>query len=213
MFLSVVINRSKPACSAAAINSPFTSRSHPRSIASTTVWPGRACRSGAGVPLSNRMSIDPFGGRRECGRVKAARREVDHCDNLLAGEMEPVHDFLNGGPRFQIIEDHGDGGPGVAEDPGAAALARYALHGRALRPIQWCHVPHLYLIVVCHADFCHGHQSARGYRCTRAPPPFIIRCTSSNVAMVVSPGVVIASAPCAQPQFTAQSAPFSFRKP
>ena len=35
-----------------------------------------------------------------------------------------------------------------------------------------------------------------------------MRCTSSNVAIVVSPGVVIASAPCAQPQFTAQSAPF-----
>ncbi len=33
------------------------------------------------------------------------------------------------------------------------------------------------------------------YRCTRAPLPFITRCTSSKVAIVVSPGVVIASAP------------------
>ena len=33
------------------------------------------------------------------------------------------------------------------------------------------------------------------YRATRAPPPFITRRTSFNPTVVVSPGVVIASAP------------------
>jgi hypothetical protein len=33
------------------------------------------------------------------------------------------------------------------------------------------------------------------YLATRALPPFITRSTSDNVAIVVSPGVVIASAP------------------
>jgi hypothetical protein len=37
------------------------------------------------------------------------------------------------------------------------------------------------------------------YRCTRAPPPFINFSTSSFEAIDVSPGVVMASAPCAAP--------------
>ena len=41
------------------------------------------------------------------------------------------------------------------------------------------------------------------YRCTRAPPPFINFSTSPWSAMLVSPGVVIASAPWAAPYSTA----------
>ena len=37
------------------------------------------------------------------------------------------------------------------------------------------------------------------YRCTRAPAPLINFSTSSFDAMEVSPGVVIANAPCAAP--------------
>ena len=39
----------------------------------------------------------------------------------------------------------------------------------------------------------------------RALPPFIARSTSASVAMLVSPGVVMASAPWATPQRTAHS--------
>jgi hypothetical protein len=39
----------------------------------------------------------------------------------------------------------------------------------------------------------------RGYRCTLAPPPFMSFSTSALLAMDVSPGVVIASAPWAAP--------------
>ena len=41
------------------------------------------------------------------------------------------------------------------------------------------------------------------HRWTRAVPPFITRSTSARLAIVVSPGVVIARAPWAAPQSTA----------
>jgi hypothetical protein len=74
----------KDRASAAAISSPFDVRSHPRSMASTTTWPVRACRSGAGVPLSKRMNIDHGGTARNSGSVEAARRELDHGDDLVS---------------------------------------------------------------------------------------------------------------------------------
>ena len=43
----------------------------------------------------------------------------------------------------------------------------------------------------------------RRYRWMRAEPPFAKARTCSTVAMVVSPGNVVSSAPCAQPSFTA----------
>lgn len=79
----VVSRISKPSASAAAIRSPLTSRSHPRSIASTIVCPFRASRSGAGVPLSKSMSIGHVGGRRDRRRVEAPRSEFDHGHNLF----------------------------------------------------------------------------------------------------------------------------------
>ncbi len=48
-----------------------------------------------------------------------------------------------------------------------------------------------------------GREPLRVHRCTRAPPPFISFSTSSFDAIEVSPGVVIASAPCAAPYSTA----------
>jgi len=53
----------------------------------------------------------------------------------------------------------------------------------------------------------------RDYRDTRAVPPFITRSTSASVAMLVSPGVVIASAPCAAPHSTAHCAPRPVSRP
>jgi putative ABC transport system permease protein len=51
------------------------------------------------------------------------------------------------------------------------------------------------------------------HRDTRAVPPFIARSTSASVAMLVSPGVVIASAPCAAPHSTAHPGPRSVISP
>ena len=43
----------------------------------------------------------------------------------------------------------------------------------------------------------------RAHRSILVPEPFIARITSANVAIVVSPGVDIASAPCATPHSSA----------
>ncbi len=48
------------------------------------------------------------------------------------------------------------------------------------------------------ASDCFG-QGPNLQRCTRAPPPFINFSTSSFDAIEVSPGVVMANAPCAAP--------------
>ena len=45
----------------------------------------------------------------------------------------------------------------------------------------------------------------RYYRWMRAEPPLANARTCSSVAMVVSPGKVVSSAPCAQPSLTASS--------
>src|SRR5205814_1050273 len=50
-------------------------------------------------------------------------------------------------------------------------------------------------------------------RAIRAPAPFISCITSLRVAIVVSPGVVIASAPCAAPHSTAHCGPWPLRNP
>ena len=49
----------------------------------------------------------------------------------------------------------------------------------------------------------HTGKSEGGYRCTRALPPLTSASTSFNDAIEVSPGVVIANAPCAAPYSTA----------
>ncbi len=45
----------------------------------------------------------------------------------------------------------------------------------------------------------HVDQIFRNHRCTPAPLPAIRRSTSAKVAKLLSPAVVIASAPCAMP--------------
>ena len=51
------------------------------------------------------------------------------------------------------------------------------------------------------------------YRTTRAAPPRITRSTSASVDMEVSPGVVIASAPCATPYASDDSGSAPLRRP
>ena len=55
-----------------------------------------------------------------------------------------------------------------------------------------------------------GHGS---YRRIRAPPPRTSRSTSASVAIEVSPGVVIASAPCAAPYSTAVCRSLAVQEP
>jgi hypothetical protein len=55
-------------------------------------------------------------------------------------QVEPLHNLVDRGSHFQIVEDYGDGRPRVPEYPGAAALAGDALHGGTLGPIETCHV-------------------------------------------------------------------------
>src|SRR5512138_207939 len=51
------------------------------------------------------------------------------------------------------------------------------------------------------------------HRITRAPFPFITASTSLTLTIDVSPGVVIASAPCAAPYSTADCGPLPSRNP
>jgi len=46
-----------------------------------------------------------------------------------------------GGSHFQIVKDHGNGRPRVAEYPRATPLAGDALHGGTLRPIESWRLP------------------------------------------------------------------------
>ncbi len=55
--------------------------------------------------------------------------------------------------------------------------------------------------------------TAARYLCIRAEPPFANARTWSTVAIVVSPGKVVRSAPCAQPSFTASSGASPVSKP
>ena len=54
---------------------------------------------------------------------------------------------------------------------------------------------------------------ARPHRMTRAPLPFMIASTSLTLTIEVSPGVVMASAPCAAPYSTAACGPLPSMKP
>src|ERR1700733_5251308 len=124
MFLSVVSRSSKPAASATDNRSPLARLSHPRSIASTTVWPWREYFSGTGTPLSKRMSINRARAvLRPRRRVKAPRRKFKHDLYLFAGYVKPVHNFLDRGSRFQDLKHGRNGHAGISEYPFAAAFA------------------------------------------------------------------------------------------
>ena len=62
-------------------------------------------------------------------------------------------------------------------------------------------------------DCYHAERAAGSHRSTLALPPPTSFSTSARLAMVVSPGVVMASAPCAAPYSTASAALLPARKP
>src|SRR5580658_4371187 len=143
MFLSVVNKISKPAASAAAMSSPFTSLSHPRSMASTTTWPFKTYRSGEGVPLSKGMSIWRGSGERirsdardrslhismYTGRcVQTPRREFKYRAYLVTRQVEPFHHLADRRSRFQIVKHDRDRRPRVTEYPRTATFAGDAFH-------------------------------------------------------------------------------------
>src|SRR5664279_1460137 len=116
MFLSVVIRTSNPASSAAFSNSPFTSWSHPASFAFVTVWPLRNGISGAGVPWSNRMRIDGHLSLCRNGRlrwVETTGRKLQHGNNLFPRHVKPFHNFVYGGPGFEVFEHGGHRHTGI----------------------------------------------------------------------------------------------------
>jgi len=85
------------------------------------------------VPLSKRTSIGRLGGglnRR--GRVKTPSSEFEYRYHLFPRDMKPVHNFVDGGSRFQILKHSRNRRPGISKHPCTAALAGNALHGRGI---------------------------------------------------------------------------------
>src|SRR5260370_3188870 len=66
------------------------------------------------------------------GSLKAARGKIEDCCDLFPRQVEPLHDLLNGGSCFEILEDDGDGHARAAEDPSTAYFSRYAFNRVAL---------------------------------------------------------------------------------
>src|SRR5271157_1989272 len=103
MFLSAVRSTSKPARSASASNSPLESLSHPRSLASVTVWSVRWEDNGAGVLWSKRTNI---GLRRGCRldrdllSIEAAGGKFQNLDDPLLLDVKPLRDLIDGGSAF-----------------------------------------------------------------------------------------------------------------
>src|SRR5579863_5904764 len=83
-----------------------------------------------------RTSATGRGGRD----IKASGGEFDYgLDLVTIQPLEPLHDVVNVGTRFQVFEDDGDGHARTPEHPGATHLSRDAFDCRALRPIQRGH--------------------------------------------------------------------------
>src|SRR5271157_4229963 len=71
--------------------------------------------------------------------IQAAGRKFEHAYNLFPCHVEPLHDFLDTCPGFEVLENGGNRHTGVPKNPRAADLAGDALHGGALRPIEIRH--------------------------------------------------------------------------
>src|SRR5271165_700425 len=143
MFLSAVSSRSKPACSASSSNSPLESVSHPRSLASVTVWPVRWEDNGAGVLWSKSTSIGRGRGYRldrNLLSIEAAGGKFQNLDYLVPLDVKPLRNLIDGGSGLEVFEHGGHGHPGIAKHPCAAESPRHAFNGGTLGPIESCHV-------------------------------------------------------------------------
>ena len=52
--------------------------------------------------------------------IQTAGRKFEYAYNLFACHVEPLHDFFNACPGFEVLENGGDGHPGIAKHPCAA---------------------------------------------------------------------------------------------
>jgi hypothetical protein len=68
-----------------------------------------------------------------------ARRTLN-VNDLLACEVEPFHDLFDRGARLEVFKYERNWHACAFEHPGSTDLARDAFHGRALGPIENCHV-------------------------------------------------------------------------
>ncbi len=120
---------------------PFEIVSHPRSLASVTSWPVSESAMPDGTPWSKRMRIRRSGGiwldKRRC--VKAAGREFENCNDLLACNVELLDDFFDVGTGFQVFKNRGDWHTRVLKNPCTAAAVGNAFYCGTLRPIKNSH--------------------------------------------------------------------------
>src|ERR1019366_7519631 len=96
------------------------------------------------------------------------------------------------------------------EQSGSVVRVQYVAKTAAvLREIQFGIRPQFPQGLLANAEFVRVHA----YRITRAPFPFMAASTSLSDAMLVSPGVVMARAPCAAPYCTASWGVLPARNP
>src|SRR5580693_46917 len=119
MFLSVVGNSSNPASSAAASNSPFPSLSQP-CCPDGVVFEIRTDRHRRSLIEKNPRRLWRVSGRF----IETAGGKLNNRLDLFAVQpVEPFHNVVDIGPRFQIFEDGGDRHPCTLQNPCAAHLA------------------------------------------------------------------------------------------
>jgi len=95
------------------------------------------------------------------------------------------------------------------DDPRGSRLLDVTERNRITRPKPPPSLLHVLMLPFVSNLAVISHLSSRlnvRQRAIRAEPPRITASTSESVAMLVSPGVVMANAPCATPHWTAHSA-------
>lgn len=70
-----------------------------------------------------------------------------------------LNDFIDIRPSLEVFKDGGDRHPGAAKHSSAASPVGNAFDGRALRPIQSCHTPTLFSIVIV-LDALYQHRES-----------------------------------------------------
>jgi hypothetical protein len=76
------------------------------------------------------------------GLIETTSGKLDYGFNLLAVQpIEPFHNVVDTRSGFKVLEYGGYRHSSSLENPCAADLAGNTLHGRALGPIERCHVP------------------------------------------------------------------------
>jgi len=74
-------------------------------------------------------------------RLQAVGNEFQHCHDLFARHVEPLHNLVDGSAGFEVLENCRHRHAGVLKHPSAAPSAGDTLDRGALRPIECCHFP------------------------------------------------------------------------